>query len=594
MKTAILERGFFIMEIEMQTLEYKREYNQKVKNTMLAFLNTDGGTVYIGVDNDGSVYGIDGDIELETRKLTTSFRDSVTPDPSGYFKVEAEKRDGRNIIAVTVERGTAIPYCYAAYGLVPQGVYVRVGSNTVMATREHIRQMIKDNGSGQFISELSIEQNLTFEYADKVFKEKDVKFGKEQKQSLGLIRPDGRYSNLALILSDQCPYTTKAAIFEGLNKEKFKDRKEFSGSIFKQIDDVHAYIHVYNRVSSTFEGVYRVDHPDYPNVAIRESYVNALIHRDYYIEGSVLVSMFDDRIEFMSLGGVMPGVTHDLMLAGVSVTRNEKLAQIFYRLNIIEAFGTGIPRIFGAYEQCTAKPEIPIVDGGFLIRIPNRNYNQGSTAAIGKVANGGNEQKLLSIFTDVSFNKEEAADALGLSVSGTYKLLQRMTEQGLLFARKEGKQWKYSSKPNEPIVESEFLNGKMVAFVGMFDGGSTRLKDLVYFAGGAPTDTIPAFTDYIVVGRNGKESQAYKEAGRMIEAGGHIELTESELRDICAGKMPAPKRTKKHNPNHIVSYASEEGEREMKKNMIMVFDAKRAAFEQKYGILQPDGSRKKF
>lgn len=432
--------------IENQTYERKREYNQKAKNTMLAFLNTDGGTLYLGIENDGAIYGIDGNIDLETRKVTTSFRDVVTPDPSGYFTVEAEIREGRNIIVVTMERGSAIPYCYAAYGLVPQGVYVRVGGNTVMATREHIRQMIKDNGTGQFIAELSVEQNLTFKYADKIFAEKDVKFGHEQKQSLGLIRLDGRYTNLALILSDQCPYTTKAAIFEGLTKEKFKDRKEFTGSLFKQIDDVHSYLHVFNRMRSTFEGVYRVDHPDYPDVAIREAFLNALIHRDYYIEGSVLVSIFDDRLEFMSLGGVMPGVTHDLMLTGVSVSRNEKLAQIFNRLNIIEAFGTGIPRIYGAYESSVAQPEIPVIDGGFLIRIPNMNYGARRNTTGNKAATQTNEQRLLAAFSDSSFNKEEAADILGISVNGAYKLLRRMTEQGLLSARKEGKQWIYSRK----------------------------------------------------------------------------------------------------------------------------------------------------
>jgi len=429
--------------MEMQTIEYKRQYNQKAQNTMLAFLNTDGGTLYIGFSDDGSVYGISGNIDEEARKISTSFRDSVTPDPSGYFKVEPRVRDGKHIIVVTVESGSAIPYCYAKYGLVPQGVYVRVGSNTVMSTREHIRQMIKDNGVGQFIAELSIEQDLTFEYADKVFSEKDVKFEKEQKHSLGLIRPDGRYTNLALILSDQCPYTTKAAIFEGLTKEKFKDRKEFTGSIFKQIEEVHSYLHVFNRTRSTFEGVYRVDHPDYPSVVIRESYINALIHRDYYIEGSVLISMFDDRIEFMSLGGTMPGVTHDLMLTGVSVTRNEKLAQVFYRLNIIEAFGTGIPRIFGAYENSNVNPEIPVIDGGFLIRIPNMNYVFQGDVVIDKIISGSNEQRLLDAFVGISFAKEDAANILGISVSGAYKLLQRMTERGLLVAMKEGKKWTY-------------------------------------------------------------------------------------------------------------------------------------------------------
>ena len=430
--------------IENTTVEFKREYNEKVNNTMLAFLNTEGGELYLGLSNDNSVYGIEENIDLEARRVITSFRDSITPDPSGYFSVEPENRNGKYILKITVERGSAIPYCFSKYGLVPQGVYVRVGSNTVMATREHIRQMIKDNGSGQFIAELSIEQNLTFECADKIFADKDVKFGHQKKQSLGLIRPDGRYTNLALILSDQCPYTTKSAIFEGMNKEYFKDRKEFTGSLFKQMDDVLAYLRVYNRMRGTFEGAYRIDHPDYPDVALREAYVNALIHRDYYIEGSVLISMFDNRLEFMSLGGVMPGVTYDLILAGVSVARNEKLAQIFYRLNIIEAFGTGIPRIFSAYESSAVKPEIPIIDGGFLIRIPNMNYLIPHTKRNG-VAVGSNEQRLLAAFPKTSFNKVDAAEVLGISASGAYKLLQRMKEKGLLNARKSGKQWLYSS-----------------------------------------------------------------------------------------------------------------------------------------------------
>lgn len=427
--------------IENQSVGFKREYNGKVNKTMLAFLNTEGGTLYLGMGDDSSVYGLDGDMDEWYRRLVTSFRDSVEPDPTAYFTAEPKQKDGKWYLEITVERGMAIPYCFAKYGLVPEGVWIRIGSNTVMATREHIRQMIKDNGMGQFISELSIEQNLTFEYAGKIFSEKDVAFGEQQKRTLGMIRPDGRYSNLALILSDQCHYTTKAAIFEGTNKEKFKDRKEFSGSLFKQIDDALAYLHVFNRVSGTFEGAYRIDRPDYPDVALREAYVNALIHRDYYLNGSVLVSMFDDRLEFMSLGGIMPGVTYDLMLMGVSIARNEKLAQIFYRLNIIEAFGTGIPRIFAAYEKSAVKPEIPIVDGGFLIRLPNQNYGLQKA----KINASDREQRLLEAFNSAEFTKEDVAEMLGISVSGAYKLLVRMSEKGLLTTRKGGKQWIYST-----------------------------------------------------------------------------------------------------------------------------------------------------
>ncbi|MCK5848976.1 MAG: hypothetical protein KAH01_07270 [Caldisericia bacterium] len=209
-------------------------------------------------------------------------------------------------------------------------------------------------------------------------------FSEQQKRTLGLICPDGRFSNLALILSDQCPYTTKAAIFEGTNKEKFKDRKEFSGSLFKQIDD---------------------------------------------------------RLEFMSLGGIMPGVTYDLLLMGVSVARNEKLAQVFYRLKIIEAFGTGIPRIFAAYEKSVVKPEIPFVDGGFLIRLPNQNHGLQKARA----TKSEREQRLLDFFKNVGFTKEDAAKILGMSVSGAYKLLVRMSIKGLLNSKKDGKRWVYSA-----------------------------------------------------------------------------------------------------------------------------------------------------
>jgi hypothetical protein len=201
----------------------------------------------------------------------------------------------------------------------------------------------------------------------------------------------------------------------------------------------------------------------------------------------------------------------------------------------------------------------------------------------------------LSTFADSSFSKDEAAGVLGITVSGAYKLLQRMTEQGLLIAHKEGKQWIYS-EPSiyaKQIETSDRLFRKVVAFVGTFDGGSLKLKDLVYFAGGAPSDTVPAFTDYLVVGRGGKDAGAYKEAQRMIETGGSIELTDNEVRDICSGKIPAPKPKRKRDPNMIISYATEDGEKELEELQYEVFENRRSAFAHRYGILQPDGTRSK-
>jgi ATP-dependent DNA helicase RecG len=430
--------------LETARVEFKREYNDKVNKVLLSFLNTDGGTLYIGIADDVTAYGVD-DADGIMLKTVNSFRDSVTPDPSAYLSISPLRREGKLVIEAKIERGTAVPYCFKAYGLVPQGVYVRIGNESVAASREHIRQLIRENDSEKFIDSLSLEQSLTFDYAASVFGEKSVAFGEAQRQSLGLIRADGRYSNLALLLSDQCPYSIKAAIFQGETKEIFKDRKEFTGSVLKQIDDVLAYLNVFNKVASTFEGAYRIDRPDYPPIVLREAVINAVIHRDYYIEGATLVSMFDNRLEIMSLGGIMPGVTKEIMLAGVSVPRNEKLAAVFHRLKLIEAYGTGIPRIFEAYAKHNMTPEIPVTNGGFLISLPNLSADANEAVISQKPKVKKVEQQVLSVFAGRQFTKQEVADLLDMTASGAYKLLVRMVERGLLTCKRKGREMHYSN-----------------------------------------------------------------------------------------------------------------------------------------------------
>ena len=428
--------------LETANLEFKREYNDKVNKVLLSFLNTEGGTLYIGIENDSTVYGVD-DTDALMLKTMNSLRDTVSPDPSAYISIAPIERDEKTIVEVNVLRGEMIPYCFKAYGLVPRGVYVRIGSESVSASREHIRQLIRENDSEKFVESLSLEQSLTFDYAAKVFENNDIQFGSTQRQSLGLIRTDGRYSNLALLLSDQCPYSIKAAIFQGETKEQFKDRKEFTGSAFKQIDDILAYLNVYNKISSTFEGAYRTDHPDYPEIVLREAVINTVIHRDYYIEGATLVSMFDNRLEIMSLGGILPGVTKEIMLSGVSVPRNEKLAAVFHRLKLIEAYGTGIPRIFEAYARKGMKPDFPITNSAFLIRLPNLNIAANVNKSTYKPKISKNEKRILEEFAGQSFSKQHAAELLELSFSGAYKLLTRMVEQGLLSCKRNGREMFY-------------------------------------------------------------------------------------------------------------------------------------------------------
>ena len=169
-------------------------------------------------------------------------------------------------------------------------------------------------------------------------------------KTLGIMNHDGIYTNLGLLLSDQCVHTIKAAVFEGTIQNEFKDRREFSGSLFCQMNEAYDYIDFRNQNHSTFSKLRRIDRRDYPEEAVREALLNLLVHREYSFRASSFISIYADRIEFTSIGGLISGMTLQDVMMGISVCRNAKLANVFYRLELIEAYGTGIRKIIEAYE----------------------------------------------------------------------------------------------------------------------------------------------------------------------------------------------------------------------------------------------------
>ena len=157
---------------------------------------------------------------------------------------------------------------------------------------------------------------------------------------------------------------------------KFKDRKEFTGSLLKQVNEVSDYLNIYNRISGEIKGLERIDIRDYPEYALRESILNAIIHRDYNYSGSVLVSLYENHFEITSLGGLIKGLKINDLYSGVSQTRNKNLANVFFRLNYVESFGTGIKRIVQSYENYSQKPIFLSTENTFKVILYNVNYEE--------------------------------------------------------------------------------------------------------------------------------------------------------------------------------------------------------------------------
>ena len=163
-----------------------------------------------------------------------------------------------------------------------------------------------------------------------------------------------------MLLSDQCMHTIKVAVFQGTDQTIFKDRREFAGSLLQQMNEVYDFIDFRNQTRATVEKLLRIDIRDYPEIAVREALLNLLVHRDYSFSASALVSIYADRIEFVSIGGLMPGIELEDIMIGISVCRNQNLANVFYRLNLIEAYGTGMGKIMKAYEGMKEKPKLEV------------------------------------------------------------------------------------------------------------------------------------------------------------------------------------------------------------------------------------------
>lgn len=320
--------------IENASTEFKREYIDDINKTIIAFANCGGGTLYIGIEDDGTVCGIN-DVDDCQLRVTGSIRDSIKPDVSMFTRVSVDVLDDKQVVKVEVQHGTGYPYYLGSKGLRPEGVFVRRGASTVPASEAEILKMIREAAGDNYETERSLDQQLTFEYAEKYFRDRNVAFGEAQKRSLGIISEDGTFSNLGLLLSDQCVHTIKFAAFEGSNRTVFKDRKEFGGSLFKQIEDAYSTIQMFNHVQSECNGLDRIDHYDYPFEAVREALLNAAVHREYSFSESTLISIYDDRLEIITVGGLVKGITKNDIMLGVSILRNRSLANIFYHLHLI-------------------------------------------------------------------------------------------------------------------------------------------------------------------------------------------------------------------------------------------------------------------
>ncbi len=399
---------------ETERIEFKRCINDRLAKTIVAFANTTGGDIYIGIDDFGNVLGID-DIDREMLKISNMVHDAICPELIQFVHIDPIELDGKPIILVSVEAGDEKPYYLASKGLVPAGVFTRLGPATVPMSRRDIRRAIREADGDPFEARHARRQDLTFIEAERFFKARHLDFSEELYRVLGLYARDGFYSNLALLISDQNPFTLKCAAFNDDAGTEFLNRLDCEGSILRQYDEALGFLRLANNLRSYFPSNTRVDQRDYPDDALREGLLNAIVHRDYdeSAQTPTLVKMYRTELSFTSYGA-LHDITVRQALSRGSSPRNPLLLALFARLHEVEAYGTGLPKIWKLYEQERLTPQLE-AEGMFVtLVLPNintaRNPLMSLTRNDGPDLRGGRE----------AFEELDAMGALPVSVKAAY------------------------------------------------------------------------------------------------------------------------------------------------------------------------------
>ncbi|MCH4209324.1 ATP-binding protein [Bifidobacterium sp.] len=209
-----------------------------------------------------------------------------------------------------------------------------------------------------FDSRPSCRQDLSFDYAAQAFASAGMEWSQPVPDDFNLRNAHGAFTNVALLISDQNPFTVKCAVFSDDTKTALNDRLELQGSVLREIDEATLFLNRHD------------EDGEWPAQAVHEALSNALLHRDYGYSGPTLVNVFANRIEIVSLGGLVQDLGINDLLNGICQPRNSSLAHVFNALSLSENYGTGIPRIMDTYAASLSSPQLRVGPSSVAMILP--------------------------------------------------------------------------------------------------------------------------------------------------------------------------------------------------------------------------------
>ena len=412
---------------ETRTLEFKETITNTFLKTVSAFSNYDGGTIFFGVDDDGKIKGLP-DLKQACLDIENKINDSITPQPD--YTLEVQNND--QTIKLTVKSGLQKPYLYKSKA------YKRNDTATIEVDTLEFSRLVLDGKNIRFEELPCKDQELSFEILHRKLKEtvRIENFDKDTLKTLNLYDDVNGFNNAAGLLADKNHFPGIDIVKFGENISIIQKRSTFENisvlEVYEKAIDVFRDYYQYEVI----QGADRKKMEKVPEAAFREAIANALIHRVWDVNSQIRVSMFDDRIEIVSPGGLPSGITEEEYLSGkLSVLRNRNLANVFYRLGFVEIFGTGITRIKQLYAESLIKPDFEVSENAIEIVLPIFEKNADLTE---------DEIVIYKLLSKTMLKPiSEVAPYVPFGKSKTIKLLKEMCQKGVIAVEGKGKGTKY-------------------------------------------------------------------------------------------------------------------------------------------------------
>lgn len=413
---------------ESKTLEYKESVTNTFLKTVSAYANYGTGDIVFGIADDGTAKGLDKPeetcLEIENR-----INDSIDPVPEYTLSIHEQPP----VVTLTVSEGLHKPYLYRGKA------YRRSDSSTVAVDRLELSRLILEGQNISFEELPASDQQLSFQTLEEKLKTalQLGLFSVDTLKTLELYKDGTGYNRAAELLADHNDFPGIDLVRFGDSINIILDRDTLDHrSVLKQYDqavDVYRKYYQYEQI----RGALRETVSLIPEEAFREAIANALVHRLWDVNANINVAMFSDHIEIVSPGGLPKGISEEEYIrGGISLLRNRIIASVFFRLNMIEKYGTGIRRIRESYKNSESKPIFETTENSLRMILPVIQTESNLTS---------DESKVLHLLNGRILSSSMLTEATGFGKSKTVSILNRLVQSGYIRVLGTGRGTKYTS-----------------------------------------------------------------------------------------------------------------------------------------------------